>query len=138
MSLQPYEIELAKQNIVPLADGTRNASRIIIGEDGVVTFNTWQKGHLNTRPWMTNQFLDLNDKDNKLVQAVNPISNNALKDLSKNQPLQDLLAKNKWDYDDRCAYESYISAVISKHHDEIMGHGTVCLMMTSYKREKTP
>ena len=111
---------LAGQDILALAEGSYNATKIIIGDDGIVRFDSFQTE--GPASWAYNQFIDLNEQ-NEVTDALNTIRENTLARIEDSQVLQDLLAKSEWDYDDRATWESHVSKIVSEEYNKIPGLG---------------
>jgi len=103
-----------------MGDGIFNASTVVIGDDGIVRFNSWQTE--GGAPWATNQFIDLS-QSNAVTDAIHKIVELSNNEINNNQHLQELLKKPEWGYDDAAQWESISSAIVSKHYDGIQGLG---------------
>ena len=112
---------LAEQDTLPLAMGWYNATKIIIGDDGMVRFDNFQTE--GPESWAKNQFINLNEQ-NEVTDALNTIRENTLTRIADSEILQDLLAKPEWDYDDRATWESHVSKIVSEEMNKIPGLDT--------------
>lgn len=116
--MQSYQQALREQKNLGLADGMFNATRIIVGEDGIVRFDNFQRPREGTN--FTSQFIDL-DEQNAVTDAIQKIRQQTLEDIQNSTLLQDLLIKESWNYDDRVLWESHVSKIASQRLNGIAG-----------------